>query len=128
MGKLSMGPSNGCWVELFTSRRFRGRCHRLHGPADFPMLRVSDYGDGQVAHSLRVGPNAYVQCFDHQNFHDSVFWFLPGETIVSVAGLKCSDRIDSIRLWDRPPFAHEPGYAAYMLWAASHVAKAVRAG
>ena len=33
------------------------------------------------------------------------------------------ETIDSIRLYDRPPFAHEPGYAAYMLWAASHLAK-----
>ena len=27
------------------------------------------------------------------------------------------------RRYDRPPFAHEAGYAAYMLWAASHLAK-----
>jgi hypothetical protein len=28
-----------------------------------------------------------------------------------------------LRLLDRPPFAHEPGYAVYMLWAASHLTR-----
>jgi hypothetical protein len=37
--------------------------------------------------------------------------------------LDFGDQIDSIRLYDRPPFAHEEGYAAYMLWAASYLAK-----
>ena len=48
---------------------------------------------------------------------------LPNEQVEDVGRLRGPDRIDSMRLWDRPPFSHEPGYAAYMLWAASKVAR-----
>ena len=41
----------------------------------------------------------------------------------SVVCLAPNASADSIRLSDRPPFAYEPGYAAYMLWAASHLAR-----
>src|SRR6185295_16731008 len=96
---------------------------RLLGPAEFLGLRIreKDWGD-QIA-SMNVGPCAYVQCFDSSNFFDTVFWLLPNQTVGVITELDCADTIDSIRLYDRPPFAHEPGYAAYMLWAASHLAK-----
>ena len=58
------------------------------------------------------------------NFHDSVFWALPNQRVENVNSLGCNDEIDSLRIFDRPPFAHEPGYAAYMLWAASHLTRA----
>ena len=124
MAKLSIGESNGCWVELFGTKGLRGRGQRLYGPADFPMLRIREDGMGENLASLRIGPHAYVQCFDQGNFDDSVFWLLPNEQVDDVERLRAADRVNSIRLWDRPPFAHEPGYAAYMLWAASKVARA----
>jgi hypothetical protein len=123
MGKIQTNHSNGCWVDVFDSEQFTGNYRRLLGPAEFLGLRIreKDWAD-QIA-SLNVGPCAYVQCFDSHHFFDSVFWLLPNQTVETVADLDCSDVIDSIRLFDRPPFAHEPGYAAYMLWAASHLAK-----
>jgi hypothetical protein len=124
MGKLTIGESNGCWLEVFGNKGTRGKAQRLYGPADFPMLRIREQGAGDDVASLRVGPHAYVQCFDLENFDDSVFWLLPNENVDDVARLRSAERINSLRLWDRPPFAHEPGYAAYMLWAASKVARA----
>ena len=123
MGKLWITPSNGCWVDLWDQTQCRGRQLRLTGPADYPYVRVAvDGWNGQV-HSLIVGPNAYVQCYEDLNFHDSVFWLLPNQRVDDVADLGCGDDIDSMRLYDRPPFAYEPGYAAYMLWAASHITR-----
>ena len=49
---------------------------------------------------------------------------LAGAKAFDVSRLRSAEKINSLRLWDRPPFAHEPGYAAYMLWAASKVARA----
>lgn len=123
MAKLLLGDSNGCWIDVFPNTRFRGKAQRLYGPVDFPMLRIRENGGGEALQSLRVGPHAYVQCFDLTNFEDSVFWLLPNEQVDEVAHLRSTERINSVRLWDRPPFAHEPGYAAYMLWAAAKVAK-----
>jgi hypothetical protein len=124
MAKMMIGESNGCWIDLFPGERVRGKSLRLHGPADFPMLRIGAEGFGETLASLRVGPHAYVQCFDSSNFDDSVFWLLPNEQVDDLSKLRSAERVNSIRLWDRPPFAHEPGYAAYMLWAASKVARA----
>ncbi len=123
MGKIWTTPSNGCWVDVYEQARCKGRHVRLVGPIDLPYVRIAGpVWEGEVE-SLVVGPNAYVQGFEELNFYDSVFWLLPNQRVDDVADLACNDDIDSLRLWDRPPFAHEPGYAAYMLWAASHLTR-----
>ena len=123
MGKMWLGTSNGCWVDVWDAARCKGRHLRVVGPVDLPYLRLADPGWAEQVHSLVVGPNAYVQCYEDLNFYDSVFWLLPNQRVDDMADLPCGEDIDSVRLYDRPPFAHEPGYAAYMLWAASHLAR-----
>jgi hypothetical protein len=123
MGKLWLGETNGCWIEVWDKPAFKGRSLRLYGPADFPYLRIAEDGWRSSIQSIQVGPNAYIQCYEDLNFFDSVFWLLPDQRVEDVADLACNDDIDSLRLFDRPPFAHEPGYAAYMLWAASHLTR-----
>ena len=123
MGKLVTNRSNGCWIDVFDRENFAGNTRRLLGPAEFLGLRIREADWGDSLASLNVGPGAYVQCFDSRHFFDSVFWLLPNQAVESATELDCGETIDSIRLYDRPPFAHESGYAAYMLWAASHLAK-----
>jgi hypothetical protein len=123
MGKLWVGDSNGCWIDVWDKPDAKGNSTRLWGPADYPYLRFGMTPWGTQIRSLQVGPGAYIQGFEDLNFFDSVFWLLPGQKVDDVAELSCNDDIDSLRLYDRPPFAHEPGYAAYMLWAASHLSR-----
>ncbi len=123
MGKMWMNLSNGCWVDVWDQPQQTGKHVRLVGPVDLPYLRLAGAGWEPLVQSLVVGPNAYVQCYEDLNFDDSVFWLLPNQRVDNVADLRCNDEIDSMRLYDRPPFAHEPGYAAYMLWAASHATR-----
>jgi hypothetical protein len=123
MGRIRLNLSNGCWIDLFDAPRFQGNRCRLHGPAEFAGLRLREKDWGEYVESLTVGPTAYVQCFDADCFDDTVFWLLPSQTIESVRDLDAAPEIDTLRVFDRPPFAYEPGYAAYMLWAASHLAK-----
>jgi hypothetical protein len=123
MGKMRLNQSNGCWIDVFDAERFTGHSRRLHGPAEFLGLRIREKDWGEHLLSLHVGPAAYVQCFDSRDFHDSVLWLLPNQSVDNLADLDLGTGVDSIRLFDRPPFAHEPGYAAYMLWAASHLAR-----
>jgi hypothetical protein len=92
-------------------------------PPISPGLRIREKDWRDSLASLTVGPGAYVQCYDANNFDESIFWLLPNQVVEAVDELTLAERIDSIRLYDRPPFAHEAGYAAYMLWAASHLAK-----
>jgi hypothetical protein len=124
MGKLWIGETNGCWIDVWDRAGFGGHHVRLMGPADFPYLRIAELGWAPQVRSFVVGPNAYGQFYEDLNFYDSVFWVLPNQRVEDVAGLSCNDEIDSLRIYDRPPFAHEPGYAAYMLWAASHLTRA----
>src|SRR5438309_10017778 len=124
MARVQLADSNGCWIDLFHNPRLRGKPLRLHGPADFSLLRIREPAGAENVKSIRIGPHAYVQCFELARFEDSVVWLLPNEQVEDVGRLRSPQRIDSIRLWDRPPFAHEPGYAAYMLWAAAKVARA----
>ena len=123
MGTILLNPCNGCWIDFFDSNRFSGNRMRLRGPAEFAGLRVREENFGHTISSISVGPCAYVQCYKAHDFRDTIFWLLPNQSIESLADLDCPDNIDAIRLYDRPPFAHEPGYAAYMLWAASYLAK-----
>jgi hypothetical protein len=123
MGTMRLNRASGCWVDLFDGTRFEGHRCRLHGPADFPGLRVREPDWGDRIQSVRVGPTAYVQCFSGPAFDDTVFWLLPNQAVETSGDFDCPVGVDSIRVYDRPPFAHEPGYAAYMLWAASHLAR-----
>ena len=110
-------------LDVFDQEQFTGHTRRLQGPAEFPGLRIREKDWGDAILSINVGPGAYVQCFDSREFFESVFWLLPNQAVENLAELDSGDGIDSIRIYDRPPFAHEAGYAAYMLWAASHLAK-----
>jgi hypothetical protein len=126
MGKIWLGDTNGCWIDIWDKPQFTGNHRRLIGPADFPYLRIAEQPWNPHVQSLVVGPNAYGQFYEDLNFDDSVFWVLPNQRVESVDELACNDDIDSLRIYDRPPFAHEPGYSAYMLWAAAHLSRAVK--
>jgi hypothetical protein len=123
MPKLKISRSTGCWIDVFDRAGFAGNMRRLHGPAEFNGLRIREKDWADTLESLNVGPGAYVQCFDSANFYDTVFWLLPNQAVETIAELELRAPVDSLRIFDRPPFAQEPGYAAYMLWAASQLAK-----
>jgi hypothetical protein len=116
MAKFWISQSTGCWVDLFEGRRFTGRRLRLFGPADFVNLRVAADDWGREIGSVIVGPGAYAQCFLEVNLRDSVVWLVPNQQVAEVSDLPTEDDLDSIRLFDRPPFASEPGFEAYEAW------------
>jgi len=113
MAKICVSQSRGCWVDLYEQRNFRGRKLRLFGPADYVNLWIAPEDWGDEAASLVAGPAAYVQCFAELNFNESVAWFVPGQRLADAAGLPFEFELDSIRIFDRPPFASERGYSAY---------------
>ena len=113
MAKLWITRSKGCWVDLFEGPLFSGRSLRLFGPADFVNLSIGSNEWGSEVRSLTVGPNTYVLCFEELNFEASAVWLAPNERVENVADLPTPEELDSIRLFDRPPFAAEPGFDAY---------------
>src|SRR5215217_5814398 len=109
MPRLFVSQSRGCWVDLFEKRGFRGRPLRLFGPADYVNLWVAPEEWGKAAGSLEAGPAAFVQCFNELNFRETVTWLAPGQRVPDVSRLPGTGDLDSMRLFDRPPFATEPG-------------------
>lgn len=122
-GGIRLGRSNGCWIDLFDAENFQGNRIRLYGPADFPGLRLVDDNSDRAVMSLRIGRGAYVQCFVLEDSTGTLIWLLPGQNLERISGTGISAELNSIRLCDRPPFAHEAGFTEYMLWAASHIAR-----
>ena len=116
MATLWISQTRGCWVDLYEGPGFRGKHLRLFGPADFVNLRVGGEEWGEQVGSLVAGPGAYVQCFDELNFRDSVVWVGANQRVADVADLATEGDLDSVRLFDRPPFASEPGFDAYEAW------------
>ena len=112
MAKICVSQSRGCWVDLYEHRNFGGKKLRLFGPGNYVNLWIAPEDWADEAGSLVAGPAAYVQCFAELNFSESVVWFVPGQRIAD-AGRAVELELDSIRLFDRPPFASEPGYRAY---------------
>lgn len=123
MGRIRLNPASGCWVDLFDAAQFGGHHCRLHGPAEFHGLRLRENGWGDYVESLAVGPTAYVQCYALNDFDDTIFWLLPSQSVEATSTGEWGDGIDTVRIFDRPPFAYGSGYAEYMLWAASHLAR-----
>ena len=116
MAKFWISQSTGCWIDLFEGRDFGGKRLRLFGPGDFVNLRVGSDDWGDEVRSIIVGPAAYAQCFEELNFRASVVWLTPGQRVGNVADLPTEEEVDSLRLFDRPPFASEPGFEAYGRW------------
>ena len=114
MARICVSQTRGCWVDLYEQSGFRGRRLRLSGPCSYVNLYVAPEDWGDEAGSLVAGPAAYVQCFEELNFPASIVWIVPGQRVADVAGLAIDDQLDSIQLFDRPPFASEPGYEAYL--------------
>jgi hypothetical protein len=85
----------------------------LFGPGSYVNLWVAPDDWGEEARSLIVGPAAYVQCFAELNFEQSVVWFVPGQRVAHVGEVPVESDLDSIRMFDRPPFATEEGFDAY---------------
>jgi hypothetical protein len=113
MAKICVSQSRGCWVDLYERPNFGGRKLRLFGPGDYVNLWVAPEDWGEEAASLVAGPAAYVLCFAELNFNESVIWLVPGQRLGDTARLPLELELDSIRVFDRPPFASEPGFRAY---------------
>src|SRR5678815_608218 len=84
MGRIRIGRSNGCWIDVFDAEGFSGNMRRLHGPAEFIGLRIREKDWGESIASINVGPAAYVQCFDSHDFVDTVSWLLPNQSAESL--------------------------------------------
>jgi hypothetical protein len=106
--------TRGCWIDLFDSPRYSGKLRRVWGPAIYSNLRNADPQTAVRFVSLIVGPTAYVHLFAQRRPERGGSWLLPRQKLVDLASIKSDLELDSIRILNRPPFPHEPGYSAFV--------------
>ena len=111
---LPESKGSQCWLLVYTDNDFKGSCVRLYGPARYPNLRIEGRDLHDEIDSCRVGPQAYVRCFDDECFENTVLWLLPDQQVPSLAVYGFGDRIDSIEIFAQPPRENEHGYAEYL--------------
>ena len=116
MARFWISQSKGCWLDLFEQQGFRGRSLRLFGPASYVNLWIGPEDWADEVRSLVVGPCAYAQCFEELNFQKSVVWLTPNQRLQDVSELPAAEELDSLVLFDRPPFASEPGFESDARW------------
>jgi hypothetical protein len=115
--------TSGCWVHIFEDEDFStGDDHLVvWGPASFANMRgLPSSGDkdwGDEIDSVIVGPNAWVQAFEDENFEDTEIWFVPNQAVRSLDELGIGDDIDSMRIYDHPP-------TRFMQWLRTKTGKA----
>ena len=106
--------TRGCWIDLFDSPRYTGKLRRIWGPAIYLNLRGADPQTTVRFISLIVGPTAYVHLFAQRRPERGGNWLLPKQKLADLATIKSDTELDSIRILNRPPFPHEPGYSAFV--------------
>jgi hypothetical protein len=103
----------GCYVKVWEHGHFGGKSIVIPGPAQYPNMRLPEGDWGDDIDSLQVGPNAYVQCFEDENFEDTEIWFLPNQVVESLDELGFGDDIDSMRIHAQPPSADHASFRRY---------------
>jgi hypothetical protein len=112
--KINLNATAGCWIKVWEHGHFGGKSAVIQGPAAFANMRLPDKDWGDDIDSLQVGPNAWVQAFEDENFEDSEIWFVANQIVPSLDELGFGDDIDSMRIFDRPPSADTPSFAKYL--------------
>lgn len=90
-----------CWAEIYQEERFDQvqPWTRLQGPVELEGLRDligHDWND-RIS-SIRVGPEATVEVYEHKNFGGEVREYGPGALVTDLDDDRMDDAISSIRI------------------------------
>jgi hypothetical protein len=99
-------PVHGCWALLWREKDFGGDPYLVVGP-----VGIADLNDvmwngnrgslGDEIQSIAVGPSAWLEMFEDENFHDKRVEYNP-KTVLQTLG-DFDDEADSLKLWSTKP-------------------------
>jgi hypothetical protein len=96
-----MAEKNGdCYIDVWREADFRGETLRIHGPAQYPSLDLTEGRWGDDIGSLRVGPNAFVLAYHRRDYQDEPVTFGPNDEVTDLSQFKFDDDIESLKLID----------------------------
>jgi predicted small secreted protein len=89
-----------CWVEIYEGEHFASQRSwtRIQGPSELRNLRElagRDWND--AISSIRVGPGATVEVFEHADFRGQSEIFSPGRQVSTLRDFGLNNEISSIR-------------------------------
>ncbi len=91
-------PSDGCFIEFWSDKKFEGESLRIVGPVECRELESTDLEWGDSISSLRVGTGAFVLVYDEKGFNGRMMSFGPGQEVADLEQFSLNDQIDSIKL------------------------------
>ncbi|MET0649519.1 MAG: hypothetical protein ABW208_23150 [Pyrinomonadaceae bacterium] len=92
--------SGDCYIDVWRDKDFRGETIRIHGPAQYPSLELSQGNWGDDIGSLRVGPNAFVLAYHRRDFQEELITFGPNDEVADLGQFKFDDDIESLKVID----------------------------
>ncbi len=113
MPTASSNPDK-CWIIIYADEDFKGKHEHLFGPARYPNMRINGEDWHDEIDSVKIGPCAYVRCYEDELFESTHLWLLPGQEIARLNDFGFGDRIDSIEIFSDPPKVGERGYEEYL--------------
>jgi hypothetical protein len=102
--------SGDCYIDVWRDADFGGERIRIHGPAEYPTLGLSEGNWADDIGSLRVGPNAFVMAFRRREFRDKLVTFGPNDEVADLSQFKFDDDIESMKLIDSLKIFDRVGY------------------
>jgi hypothetical protein len=89
---------SGCYIELWSEKKFEGECLRIEGPVQCRSLDSISPQWGDCAGSLRVGPSAFALVYADNDFKGAMLSVGPGQDVADLEALSFDDEIASIDL------------------------------
>ena len=89
-----------CYIDVWREADFRGETTRIHGPAQYASLELTQGSWGNDIGSLRVGPSAFVMAFRCRDFQDELVTFGPNDEVADLSQFKFDDDIESLEVID----------------------------
>lgn len=90
-----------CWAEVYEDARFiQDRpWTRIQGPTELKNIdKLAGYDWNDKISSIRVGPDATIQVYEHAGFRGEVREYGPGRTVSDLNVDRLNDRVSSIKL------------------------------
>src|SRR5215203_6938932 len=89
-----------CYIDVWRGADFRGETTRIHGPAQYASLELTQGNWGNDIGSLRVGPNAFVLAYHRRDFRDEPITFGPNDEVADLSQFRFDDDIESLKVID----------------------------
>jgi len=90
----------GCYIDVWRDKSYEGEHLRVHGPGVYSNLRSHPTEWGNDVGSLRVGPRAFVEAYEHEGLSGNNVCFGPNQEVADLSEFEFDNKLGSIKIID----------------------------